>query len=307
MNKFLFICSMFIASQTFAADNIDVIAKGCKPEAASVNCAGATGATGLRGPQGHQGKKGERGERGHRGDNGERGCQGATGNRGLPGATGATGATGVTGPTGPSDGPTGPTGATGATGTGFTGPTGPTGPTGATGVPGTAAGAAIIPFASGITPIPLATLAGGLADAGAMVGFGSFGPVVGLNAGIIDLDIALTNFAFTMPRDGTVTALAATFSTTVAVTLLSPVTITATVYGAIATSNTFTPIGASVDLTPALPAIAILPGTISTGLIDGLAIPVASQQRLLVVFSISSGGELISTIVGNASAGLSIE
>lgn len=284
MKKFLFLCSMFIASQTFAVDNADFNTKGCKPEAVSAQCCptnGATGATGLRGPHGKKGEKGSKGERGPRGEDGQRGCNGATGLRG----------------------PTGPIGATGATGLGFTGPTGPTGPIGPTGTVDGVAGAAIIPFASGL-PVALTGVLGNTIGTGALIGFGSSSVTVTSVALDIDTtDLPLVNFSFTMPRDGTITSLAATFVTTAAIAL-PDVVVHAEVFTAPFNGTTFTAVG-GVDLTPTLTG-PLATGAVLTG-IAPLAIELDAQDRVLVVFYLETDGVFVGVVTGTASAGLSIE
>ncbi|MBU3166315.1 bclB domain-containing protein [Clostridium estertheticum] len=232
------------------------------------------------------------------------GATGVTGDTGITGATGATGATGVTGDTGIT-GATGITGVTGATGiTGATGDTGTTGVTGATGL------GAIIPFASGI-PIVMTTILGGLVGTGGVVGFGSSAPGVSLLGGTIDLTGGagiLLNFAFSVPRDGTITSVAAYYSNVLALALVgSTVTITAQLYSSTTPDNTFTPIpGAVATLAPPLTGIVGLGGT-SNGITTGLSIPVTAQTRLLMVFSSTAAGlSLINTVTGYASAGITI-
>ncbi|MDV5740714.1 collagen-like exosporium glycoprotein BclA3, partial [Clostridioides difficile] len=230
--------------------------------------------------------------------------QGPTGATGATGADGATGPTGATGATG-ADGATGPTGATGATGvTGATGPTGPTGATGATGA------SAIIPFASGI-PLSLTTIAGGLVGTPGFVGFGSSAPGLSIVGGVIDLTNAagtLTNFAFSMPRDGTITSISAYFSTTAALSLVgSTITITATLYQSTAPNNSFTAVpGATVTLAPPLTGILSV-GSISSGIVTGLNIAATAQTRFLLVFTATASGlSLVNTVAGYASAGIAI-
>lgn len=281
---------------------------------------GATGATGPTGPSGGPtGPTGATGPIGNTGTTGTTGPTGATGNTGADGATGPTGATGNTGPDG-ATGATGPTGATGNTGadgatgptgaTGITGPTGNTGPTGPTGTTGTAGASAIIPFSSGI-PLTMTTIAGGLAGTPSLVGFGSSAPSVGILGSTIDLTNAagtLTNFAFSVPRNGIITAISAFFSTTAALSLAgSTVTVTAQLYRSATPNNIFSPIpGAVVTLSPPLTGTISI-GNLSSGITTGLNIPVTAQTRLLMVFSASASGvSLINTVVGYASAGIAI-
>ncbi|WP_411676410.1 exosporium glycoprotein BclB-related protein [Caproicibacter sp.] len=233
-----------------------------------------------------------------------------TGPTGPTGPTGAAGlsVTGPTGPTGPTGtaglsitGPTGPTGPTGAAGLSVTGPTGPTGPTGAAGAAGAGA---IIPFASG-TPTSLTTVAGGLVGTLGLIGFGLNAPGA-LALGVIDLS-GLTNFAFSMPRDGVINSVAAYFSVTAALALAgTTVTITAQLYSSPTPNDTFSPVaGALVTLPPLTGAIAI--GDTFNAITTGLAIPVTAQTRLLMVFSATATGvSLVNTIAGYASAGVGI-
>ncbi|MEK3717118.1 exosporium glycoprotein BclB-related protein [Paenibacillus sp. FSL R7-0333] len=303
---------------------------------------GATGATGLTGATGATGNPGETGAKGATGagggavgDTGMTGVTGVTGagETGATGETGMTGATGVTGVTGAGEtgatgetgmtgitGPTGVTGAgeTGATGeTGMTGITGPTGVTGAgetgpTGMTGATGSGAIIPYASGI-PAEMTTVVGGVNNTSSLVGFGNtVTGVAGVPAGTIDLTGSagtMLNVAFSVPHDGTITSLAAYFSTSDTVALTgSTMTVTAQLYQSVTPNNAFTPItGALVTLAPALTGPVTL-GTISSGLTAGLSIPVTAGTRLLMVFSAANTGgtDAAVTIPGYASAGLTI-
>ena len=238
------------------------------------------------------------------------GADGATGPTGATGATGADGAIGATG----ADGATGATGATGADGatgaTGATGADGATGATGATGPTGIAGTGAIIPFASGL-PVALTTIAGGLAGLPAFVGFGSSAQGLTLLGSTIDITNAagtLSNFAFQVPRAGTITSFSAFFSTTVALSLVgSTVTVNAQIYQSTTPNNVFSPIaGTLISLTPSLSGL-ISVGTLLNGALTGLNIPVTAQTRLMLVFSATASGlTLLNTVTGYASAGLSI-
>ncbi|TQR46202.1 exosporium glycoprotein BclB-related protein [Paenibacillus popilliae] len=254
---------------------------------------GPTGPTGPTGPS--------------TGVTGTTGATGATGAAGVTGATGATGGAGVTGATGATGG-AGVTGATGATGAaGVTGATGAIGATGVTGAPGTGA---IIPFASGV-PVLLTTLAGGLVGTGGLIGFGNSAPTVSALGATIDLTGAaglLLNMAFSMPRNGIITSISAYFSTTVALSLIgATATIQAQLWESTTPNNTFTPIpGAIVTLAPALTGVIAI-GAISHGVTTGLAIPVTTETRLLMVFSVTTTGlTLGTTVAGYASAGVAI-
>ena len=287
---------------------------------------GATGATGPTGPTGATGEDGATGPTGVTGATGPTGLTGATGEDGATGPTGPTGATGATGPTGPT-GSTGATGSTGPTGTnganGDRGPTGPTGITGATGATGAtgstgptgstgAAGAsAIIPFASGL-PVSLTTIAGGLVGTPAFIGFGSSAPGISIIGNTIDLTNpsgTLTNFAFTMPRDGVITSIDVFFSTTAALSLVgSTITIEAKLYESIAPNNTMTVVpGTTVTLTPSLTGVISI-GTISKGILTGLNINVPAGTRLMLVLTArASGLSLVNTVAGYVSAGVAID
>lgn len=256
-----------------------------------------------------QGPPGPPGPRGATGDPGATGATGAAGAAGARGATGATGATGAVGPVGfGATGPTGPTGPAGAVGA--TGGTGPTGGTGATGGTGPTGSSAIIPFASGL-PAVLTTVLGGVVGTTSLIGFGNSAVGVSLVGANIDLTGAaglLLNMAFSMPEDRTITAIAAYFSTTVALTLVdSTVTITAQLYSSTTPDNIFVPIPtAIVTLAPALTGVISI-GDISNGLTTGLAIPVTAQTRLLMVFSAEASGlTLLNTVAGYASAGITL-
>lgn len=233
---------------------------------------------------------------------------------GLTGAAGVAGATGPTGPTGAAGlaGATGPTGPTGAAG--VAGATGPTGPTGAAGVAGAAGptgptgASAIIPLASGL-PVTLTTIAGGLVGTSAFIGFGSSAPGLTIVGGTINLTNpagTATNFAFSMPRAGTLDTIDAFFSTTIALGFIgTTVSIQAQVFAAPVGSNIFTSV-ASVTLAPSLTGpIAI--GTTSTGTASGLGIALATGDRVMVVFTATATGlSLANVVTGYASAGLSI-
>lgn len=207
------------------------------------------------------------------------------------GVTGATGSTGATGNTGPA-------GATGATGN-----TGSTGPTGAT---GTAGGSAIIPFASGL-PVALTKVLLNLANTGALLGFGSSVANVNVAGATFNLGAGgVLDYAYVVPRNGTVTSISGFFSTTAAVVLGSAVTVRAQLYRAAVNSSSFSPVGTPLLLTPALgPVISIGENRSANSL---GSIPVSTgEKRRLMVFSIDpSGISLISTVTGFASAGITI-
>ncbi|MBE0338125.1 exosporium glycoprotein BclB-related protein [Paenibacillus sp. 23TSA30-6] len=279
--------------------------------AISIALGGRSGTPGLQGPAGPVGPGGVPGPVGGPGPVGAAGPQGPVGPAGPAGPAGPVGAAGSVGAAGPI-GAAGPVGAAGAAGaTGATGTAGVAGATGATGVTGATGSGAIIPFASG-GPAILTTIAGGLVGTTSLIGFGSSATGISLVGGTIDLTGTLVgpliNFAFSVPRDGVITSIAGYFSTTAALALVaSSSTITAQLFSSPTPNNTFTAVpGASVTLAPPLTGIVAL-GTISSGITTGLAIPVTAQTRLLLVFSATATGvSLVNTVVGYASAGITI-
>jgi BclB C-terminal domain-containing protein len=158
----------------------------------------------------------------------------------------------------------------------------------------------------------MTTVAGGVVGTTGLVGFGSSASGITLLGGNIDLTGGvlgpLINFAFSVPRAGTITAIAAYLSTTAALALVgTTITVTAQLYSSTTPDNIFSPVpGASVTLAPPLTGILSI-GTISNNITTGLAIPVTPETRLLLVFSATAAGEtLINTVEGYASAGVSI-
>ncbi len=154
----------------------------------------------------------------------------------------------------------------------------------------------------------MTTVIGELIGTTTLLGFGSSVTGVSLIGGTINTT-TIANMAFSMPRDGTISSLAAYFSTTVALSLVgTTVTLTAQLYASAAPDNTFFPIpGAIVTLSPTLTGIVGI-GSISNGLTTGLNIPIAARTRLLMVFAadVTAGIDVATTITGFASAGLSI-
>lgn len=142
-----------------------------------------------------------------------------------------------------------------------------------------------------------------------MVGFGSSTTGVSILGDVIDT-AAITNYAFSVPRDGVITSISAFFSTALAVSLVdSTVTITAQLFQSTTPDNTFTAVpGAEVILAPPLTGVVRI-GTVSSGLTTGLNIPVTAQTRLLLVFfaSVTDGVDIATSVTGYASAGLLIE
>jgi BclB C-terminal domain-containing protein len=154
----------------------------------------------------------------------------------------------------------------------------------------------------------MATVLGGLANTQALIGFGGNGSVVAVG-GIIDTT-ALNSFAFSAPRAGIITSIAAYYSVGAALALaLSTITITAQLYSSATPDDSFAPIvGATVTLSPALTG-AVSVGFITSGITTGLSIPVTAGTRLMMVFSpaVTAGLDIAAIISGFASAGVSIE
>ncbi len=177
--------------------------------------------------------------------------------------------------------------------------------------PATAGSGTIIPFASGRDYVAT-TQAGGLPGTGVLIGFGNGIDGVNVGSGIVDLTgspSTTLNFAFSMPRDGTITSISAYFSTTVSQALVgTTITLTGQLYESTTPSNTFTPIpGAMVTLAPAMTGVLAI-GTVSNGIATGLSIPVTAQTRLLFVGSASAAGlSLIDSMPGYWSAGVTIQ
>jgi len=116
------------------------------------------------------------------------------------------------------------------------------------------------------------------------------------------------NYAFSMPRDGTITSVSGYFSTVVALALVgTTIDLRVDLYCSSVPDNVFTQVpGTSVFLAPSLTGIISL-GTTSNGLVTGLAIPVTAQTRCLFVPSATASGlALINTVVGYAGGGVSI-
>jgi len=161
----------------------------------------------------------------------------------------------------------------------------------------------------------MATTIAGLVGTAGLIGFGSSASNISALGGALDLSGALIgfpilDFAFSVPRAGTISSIAAFFSTTVALSLLtSSISIEAQLYISPASSgpnNSFTPLaGASVVLPPISGIIAV--GTTRNNIATGLAIPVSPQDRLVMVFTVTGTGiTVVTTATGYASAGITI-
>lgn len=167
-------------------------------------------------------------------------------------------------------------------------------------------GGSMIPFSSGITPVALTSLLTGLIATPSLIGFGTATPGVTLVGETLDLSGLVTE-AFTVPRAGNITGLSASFSATLAVTLLGSTTVTATVYRAPAGSTTYTATTATVNLAPAFSGVIAL-GATAFGSGSFAPIPVSAGDKLLMVYSISTTGVTVAQVLtGTASAGITIE
>ncbi|KEQ26352.1 hypothetical protein ET33_31275 [Paenibacillus tyrfis] len=111
------------------------------------------------------------------------------------------------------------------------------------------------------------------------------------------------DFAFSVPRAGTITSIAAFFAVTASLNL-GPVltaTVSAQLYKAPATNNTYDPIGPVITLSPTLTGL-INAGFSLHNTATGLSIPVAAEDRLMMVYS----STVPSGVLGVASAGVNI-
>ena len=109
------------------------------------------------------------------------------------------------------------------------------------------ASGSIIPFSSGTVPALLATVLSTAITASSFIGFGTSIPAaITIVGNTLPLLPATSSEAFTVPRDGVITSLAANFSTTAAVTLTAPATITAQLFSAPIGTNTFTAVPGEV-------------------------------------------------------------
>ena len=245
---------------------------------------GVQGAPGEQGPQGEQGPaggQGPQGEQGNQGPQGGQGPQGPLGEQGPQGAVGVQGDIGNQGPVG-NQGPQGDQGPLGLQGPeGDQGPLGDQGSQGPVGIPV----AAIIPYASGETIVNISTTG----PTGAVVGFG-------LHADNVDLSIALdysngtlNEFAFTVPRSGTLQNLYATLTNVQNITLnpLDLITLHAELYHCPANqvTKTFTATGIDATLTipdaaPATPNVFYVSDTSNT-------FAVGAGDLILLVLSVT--------------------
>jgi len=146
-------------------------------------------------------------------------------------------------------------------------------------------------------------MACGLVGLPGLIGFGSPQQALTVLGGTIDTS-GLANYAFSMPREGVITALAGYMSATAGASLDTTLTVRMQLYQSTTPDNIFSPItDAEVTFT--------LPGTLSVGdtfnaIATGLNIPVAAQTRLLLVAS-AEGPIAGGSVTGYFSAGLEIQ
>lgn len=227
-------------------------------------------------------------------------CQDGNGLLGTCTNAATAGPAGATGPAGPA----GPVGADRAMG--------PAGRAGPKGDSDSAGAGAIIPYASGL-PLTVSTTADGFRGQVALLGFGSNTSTAISSNGTIDLTGSAgtaMNYAFSMPRAGTITSIAASFSATSALPLVdSTVKLQAQLYSAKDNSNSFSAVPeAVVTMEAPLTGGAVAPGSVLFKSTTGLDIPVSAGTRLLLVYSATAVGfSLENTVVGYASAGVGID
>jgi BclB C-terminal domain-containing protein len=169
----------------------------------------------------------------------------------------------------------------------------------------------IIPYASGATPVVLANLLGGTLTQSAVLGFGSSANVPVLFGGQINLtnEAAIQNFAFQMPRDGTLTRLYGTFTLLANLTLPANnvQTVELLLYTAPANSFVFTFTGISVPIATYSQLLTVAPLASSNSLQFFLPAPAGTQILLVVASRLTNvATPLINAVTGVVSAGLNI-
>lgn len=164
----------------------------------------------------------------------------------------------------------------------------------------------IIPFSSGTIPVVLTSTLLGLLETPSLIGFGTATPGVAIAGTTLDLTTLLLNEAFSVPRDGNITAISASFTATAAVTLLGTTTVVAQIYKAPAGSTVFTATGATVNLAPSYGGVITI-GQTSFASANVAPIPVVQGDRLVMVYSIvTSGVTVVQVLTGTAGAGITI-
>jgi BclB C-terminal domain-containing protein len=171
-------------------------------------------------------------------------------------------------------------------------------------------GGTIIPYSSGTTST-VTTLLGGVQGTDTLLGFGSSASGVQATGGMIDLTGSSgtsINFAFSVPRDGTITSMSVFFSASNALNLIgSTVILSGQLYESTVPDNLFYAVpGANITAVPLTGLINV--GRVANGAVSGLSIPVTAGTRLLFVGSATASGlSTVNTISGYWSAGVTIQ
>jgi BclB C-terminal domain-containing protein len=115
--------------------------------------------------------------------------------------------------------------------------------------------------------------------------------------------------AQSMPQDGTITSVSFYADTATALSLIgTTITIQAQLYESTVPDGTFTPVpGTLVTAAPSMTGL-VPAGSVTSGLITGLSIPVAAQTRLMLVVSATASGlSLVNAVqLENLSLGVGI-
>jgi BclB C-terminal domain-containing protein len=164
-----------------------------------------------------------------------------------------------------------------------------------------------IPFASG-SPVAMLSAPDGQGGTASLVGFGNSADGVTVEGGTIDL-AAAPDMAFSLPEDGRIASFAAHFSLTEPLSLgETAVTVTVRLYQSPAPGNRFTPVpSAALSLSPRVTGTAGA-GTVCSGSLNHLSIPLARGTRLLTVCTAEKtygNGETVA-VTGYLSAGLAV-
>jgi len=142
----------------------------------------------------------------------------------------------------------------------------------------------------------------------AAIGFGNSTSSIALNGVLISM-LGLDTQAYSMPRGGVITSIAAYCSVIVGLSLpVSTATIYAELYQSTTPNENFAPVpGTLVTLSPSLTG-AISVGTVLHGLLQGLSIAVNVETRLMLVFTvdITAGIPLATVITAHVGGGVAI-
>lgn len=188
------------------------------------------------------------------------------------------------------------------------GPAGPQGPTGPQGEPGVSGSSTIIPYSSGHV-IELESDDEGNRYGIAIIGFGS-GEQIRAPTDPIDFNESISSgipqYSFSMPSNGTITALTAYFSMKRLDEPRMDNIITAQLYSSPVPDEVFMPVpGVTITLGPIAGDDPY--GKIVHGIVTDLAVPVIAQERLLLVIYNSTIQGVHSSIYGTISGGLKLE